>query len=191
MNVVYIVTASIIGTFILVLLLLFTLRRTQHFKRGLLYKQKGMIDDAIVEFEQAISSDPSNALAYWYLANLYEEKGLYGRAAELYQYMMDSQLIPMEVPFSEVHKRLAKCYFKAKRVQEAFIELKKLMMVEPEDPEPDLPLVPQGLPPRNMSKVDSIPAENRARPARAQPTEMTSLDLSSLPKYSRRRPLSL
>ncbi len=81
-----------------------------------------------------LDDNPEDENAMWYLANIYEEKGDWEDAAQMFQTMYDSRIFPEDVPLSEVHRRLARAYFNAGKIVQAFIEFKKIYYADPMDP---------------------------------------------------------
>lgn len=61
------------------------------------YKEKDF-DGAIEQFKRAIVENPENFMAYWWLANIYMEKRLYGKAKNIVSIADRIKLAPPDLP---------------------------------------------------------------------------------------------
>ncbi len=126
------VGAAVIGVGALISTL--TKTKKKKFAKAMEYLRTRNFDKAADIFREILDEDPEDENAMWYLASIYEEKGDWDNAAQMFQMMYDTKIFPEDVSLSEVHRRLARAYFNAGKIVQAFLEFKKIYYADPMDP---------------------------------------------------------
>lgn len=95
--------------------------------QGDFYRWRGLTDQAMVEYRQAIDLQPWDGVAYQHLAEVYLARGELGRVVSLYQKAM--QLNPR---FGWPHFQLGQFYQSKGKVTEAVTEYQRAIELQPE-----------------------------------------------------------
>lgn len=129
----YVIPAVAAGAVTVLVVTLTSRGKKKKLEKAKNLKQKGKYEEAILILRTLLESDPTYEEARWLLAQIYEETGDYLSASEEYQYMLDTQLIPADIPLSTIHKKLATSLFYAKKIKEAYVEFKKISLADLND----------------------------------------------------------
>lgn len=97
-----------------------------HNQLGLAYKEQGMIDEAIVEYESALKINPKTIQSLINLGNTYYAKGWYDLAIQTYFRALE--IDPNSV---DAHNNLANAYYQKRMFAQAIGEYKKALFVDP------------------------------------------------------------
>jgi tetratricopeptide (TPR) repeat protein len=100
---------------------------SEHVAQGMAYVEQGKLDEAIVEFEQAIELDPDNADAHRNLGTAYGEQGQWEKAVVPYE-----KAIELDPDFGEAYGDLVGAYFSLGKVPEAIAAGEKAIELAPE-----------------------------------------------------------
>jgi len=95
-------------------------------KLAIFYLDKGMLDEAILEYKKAIAINPNHAEKYNNLAVIYDKKGMLDEAISEYK-----KAIAINPNLSEAHNNLAVIYDKKGMVDAAISEYKKAIAINP------------------------------------------------------------
>ncbi|MDD2716306.1 MAG: tetratricopeptide repeat protein [Candidatus Wallbacteria bacterium] len=93
-----------------------------YYNLGLAYKAKGMIDEAIQEYKDAIKLNPNYADCHYYLGQAYMEKGLFTEAADSFQ-----SALKINQKYKEAKNLLGLAYLKGEQLDKAKIVLSELI----------------------------------------------------------------
>jgi Flp pilus assembly protein TadD len=97
-----------------------------HGNLGIVYAEKGRLDDAIAEYKKAISIEPRYAEGYNYLGTAYAEKGRLDDAIAEYK-----RAITIKPRYAEVYNNLAIVYANKGRLDNAIAEYKRAITIKP------------------------------------------------------------
>ncbi len=94
---------------------------------GIAYRGKGMYDEAIREYQQALKLEPDNAESFYNLGNAYSNKGMYDEAIREYQ-----QALRLKPDFAEAHVNLGIAYAKKGMYDGAIREYQQALEIKPD-----------------------------------------------------------
>ena len=98
---------------------------SSYYELGVLYKENNQIEDAIKSFKKTIELNPKHSMALYELGVIYEQQNNYDDAIKFYT---DSLKIKEN---SEVFQSLGVCYLKNGMLKEAYRNLVKAMLLNP------------------------------------------------------------
>ena len=106
-----------------------------YYYQGLLYRDMGMMDDAICAFQTAVTQNPLSVEAHYNLGYAYRCKGLHNEAIPEYQKSL--KLIPENKTKQKayIHFNLGFSYFSNGMIDGAIDEFKKALAYKPKDKE--------------------------------------------------------
>jgi len=93
---------------------------------GLAYLEKGMVDEAIYEYEKALTINPNYIKAHFNLAVAFSIKGRLDETISEYK-----KLLAINPNFVEAHYNLGNAYSKKGRLDEAIAEFKRTLTINP------------------------------------------------------------
>lgn len=96
-----------------------------HFEKGVLQKQLGKTDEALISFEEAVKKSPKHHLAQFELGVLLEKKQDFEKALKAYEESALSQ------GTSGAFVGMARCQIKTGKMKDAFRNLKKASLINP------------------------------------------------------------
>lgn len=97
-----------------------------HNQLGLLYKERGMLDRAIHEYEEALKINPKTIQSLINLGNVFYAKSWFDRAIDCYMKALD-----IDINNPDARNNLANAYFQKKMFNEAVREYKKVIETNP------------------------------------------------------------
>jgi len=97
-----------------------------HYNLGLVYDNKGRIDDVIAEYKRALAINPNYAEAHTNLRAAYDKKGRIDEAIAEYK-----RALVINPNLAEAHTNLGLIYAQIGRLDEAIIEYKKAFSLKP------------------------------------------------------------
>lgn len=115
------------------LLVLFAME--SHYNRALALEKKGLYDNALQVYSEEVRKNPGNFQAHWHMGDIYYKKKHYDRALKEYETALDilgTHLHPDEVV---LHKVLQKLYHRKFMFSESFLQLRIVLLYEPENVE--------------------------------------------------------
>jgi tetratricopeptide (TPR) repeat protein len=95
-------------------------------KMGLIFMHKGMLDEAVAEFEHAIEKSPNLVDAYNSLGIALIQKGDYARAIDILE-----KGCALEPNYADAHNNLGTAYSKSRRYEKAFAEYQTAVKINP------------------------------------------------------------
>jgi tetratricopeptide (TPR) repeat protein len=98
-----------------------------HNNLGYVLRQKGQVDEAIVQYQKALEIDPGYANAHYNFGNALFQKGRMDEAMEHYQ-----KALEIQPQYAEAHNNLGNVLRQKGRVDEAIIEYQKALKIEPD-----------------------------------------------------------
>ena len=102
-------------------------RTSYHYNNlGVAYTTMEKWDEAILEFNKALSVDSQNVKAYYNLGNVYYKKGLHQEAIDAYQ-----QALMLQPNFAEAHNNLGLVYDIEGKFYEAAQEYQRALKIKP------------------------------------------------------------
>ena len=99
-----------------------------HGSLGRAYQERGMLSEAIAEYETAVKLMPNHYKAYYNMGVVYDQKGEFSKALD--QLKMAININPH---FANAHYNLAVLYFKQGSTADAIRHFNKVIELEPED----------------------------------------------------------
>ena len=96
------------------------------FQLGIIYKLRGMLDEALREFKVASSIDKGNAEYYMAMASIESARKRYSEAIEYYR-----KAIEMHPGYADLHNNLGVAYYKKEDLDNAISEFKKAVEANP------------------------------------------------------------
>ena len=97
-----------------------------HNQLGLLYKERGMVDKAIQEYEEALKINPKTIQSLINLGNAYYAKGMYDRAIEIY-----FRALEVDSNNVDAFNNLANAYYQKRMFPKAIETYKKAIASNP------------------------------------------------------------
>lgn len=97
-----------------------------HNQLGLLYKEQGMLDEAIREYEEALKINTQTIQPLINLGNVYYAKGQYDRAIEIY-----FRALSIEPNSVDALNNLANAYYQKRELGRAIETYKKAILINP------------------------------------------------------------
>ncbi|PIS36885.1 MAG: hypothetical protein COT35_08850 [Nitrospirae bacterium CG08_land_8_20_14_0_20_52_24] len=97
---------------------------------GFIYNGRGLVDEAIEQYEKALEINPNYALALANLGNNYRKKGYPGRAKALYE-----KAIKVNPKYTGAMLNLADVWMSEGLVEKAVLEYEKVLEIDPESAE--------------------------------------------------------
>jgi tetratricopeptide (TPR) repeat protein len=97
-----------------------------HNNLGYILRQKGQVDEAIVQYQKALEIDPGYANAHYNFGNALFQKGRMDEAMEHYQ-----KALEIQPQYAEAHNNLGNVLRQKGRVDEAIIEYQKALKIDP------------------------------------------------------------
>ncbi len=134
-----------------------------HNKMGLLFMRKGLMDEAVVEFEQAVEKNPELVESYSNLGIAFSQKGNLPNAIDILRKAVD-----MEPNYADLRNNLGIVLGKAKKYEEALVQFQTALKINPSYLEPQLNIAmlmlesvknspdAQNLPPISVRKTSVI-----------------------------------
>ena len=104
-----------------------------HNKMGLLFMRKGLMDEAVVEFEQAVEKNPELVESYSNLGIAFSQKGNLPNAIDILRKAVD-----MEPNYADLRNNLGIVLGKAKKYEEALVQFQTALKINPSYLEPQL-----------------------------------------------------
>jgi tetratricopeptide (TPR) repeat protein len=104
---------------------------TMHYNLGLAYSQKGLIDEAVSEFKQALECNPDLAQAYVNLGGLYMRTG----ADTAKSIEANLRALEIDPNLGPAHSNLAFCYLRDGQPDKAVAHGKKALELMPGSPQ--------------------------------------------------------
>jgi tetratricopeptide (TPR) repeat protein len=98
-----------------------------HNNLGYVLRQKGQVDEAIVQYQKALEIDPGYANAHYNFGNALFQKGRVDEAMEHYQ-----KALEIQPQYAEAHNNLGNVLRQKGRVDEAIIQYQKAVVIEPD-----------------------------------------------------------
>jgi tetratricopeptide (TPR) repeat protein len=98
-----------------------------HNNLGYVLRQKGQVDEAIVQYQKALEIDPGYANAHYNFGNALFQKGRVDEAMEHYQ-----KALEIQPQYAEAHNNLGNVLRQKGRVDEAIIQYQKAVEIEPD-----------------------------------------------------------
>ena len=99
-----------------------------HMNLGMAYTKRGMLDEALVEFEHALTIDPEYPKAHYNLGLAYQKQDELDEAAAAYQ-----QAIQLDPDMAEVHNNLGLIYDTQGKPDQAIAEYQEAIRTDPDD----------------------------------------------------------
>lgn len=102
-----------------------------HYRLGLLYLERGKLDESILEFEKAIQKSPEDLFAYKSYAELgyiHVQKSQFDKAIEMYQNAIKGMIDDKE----DLYQDLGHCYLVQGKYDEAISMYKEALKLNPE-----------------------------------------------------------
>ena len=98
-----------------------------HNNLGYVLRQKGQVDEAMVQYQKALEIDPGYANAHYNFGNALFQKGRLDEAMEHYQ-----KALEIQPQYAEAHNNLGNVLRQKGRVDEAIIQYQKALKIEPD-----------------------------------------------------------
>jgi tetratricopeptide (TPR) repeat protein len=95
---------------------------------GLAYQKRGLLDEAIREFETAIELGPNLAKNHYNLGLAYEEKGFFGKAVAAYK-----KAVEVDPAYTDAYFNLANLSMRLQSRQDAIWAYRKVIELDPAD----------------------------------------------------------
>ncbi len=106
-----------------------------HNKMGLLFMRKGLMEEAIIEFEQAIEKNPEMVESYSNLGMALAQKGNLKESIEII-----SKAVDMEPNYADLRNNLGLVLGKGKKYNEALLQFEAALKINPSYLEPQMNL---------------------------------------------------
>lgn len=101
-----------------------------HYELGMMFKSKGMLDEAVKEFEKTIALKSNYAEAYNNRGIIYDDKGMFDRAIEDYK-----EALKHNSNYAEAYNNLGVSFMKKGKIEEAISYYKIALEINPDYPE--------------------------------------------------------
>ena len=96
------------------------------FQLGVIYKLRGMLDEALLEFKAASSIDKNSAEYYTAMASIESARRRYSEAVVYYKKALD-----LHPGYADLHNNLGVAYYKQENLDDAISEFKKAIEINP------------------------------------------------------------
>ncbi|MCP4535583.1 MAG: tetratricopeptide repeat protein [Chloroflexi bacterium] len=103
-----------------------TLSASENLERGMDYYEQGDLEQAVVEFEEAIRLDPDYVEAHYNLGLVYADRGEFGAAIAEHE-----QAIELAPDLAEAHNGLGNAHYNLDRIDEALAAYHEAIRLDP------------------------------------------------------------
>jgi Tfp pilus assembly protein PilF len=100
---------------------------SEHVELGMAYVEEGQLEEAIIEFEEAIRLDPDHADAHLKLGTAYHKQGKLEEAIAAYK-----KVVELDPDSATAHSNLGLAYYDQGRLDEAIAAYKKAVELDPD-----------------------------------------------------------